>query len=490
VLRQRLLAEQDCQKMSIVGLGGTGKTQVALQFAYMIKETQPGWSVFWVPAVSMESFEKACAEIAYMLETSTMADEDDPKELVKARLGSGEAGRWLLIVDNADDKDVLYGTKQMEGIAEYLPKGDSGVIVYTTRTPEIAELTRGDVVKIGALERHDASDYLSMLLTNKDLSKSEAAVAELLNELACLPLAIAQAAAYLNRHDMSIETYLRLFSSAQENRVYLMSKKFYDDTRYNNSINAVITTLVASFNQLHKRHRLAADLLAFLSCVEWKAIPRSLLPPVQSDVQMEEAIGTLRRYSFIAERDSDKSNSGQDRYEMHRLVHLATGVWVRNRGVLSDELEKAVRRFVQVFLTIDNANRPQWAAYLSHARRLLGLNMGNNTPEVAMLRLLVRRCGRMESRISKAAMRKEEESARRQRTRPPIIPVHERRSIRSKRTGAGYGRVVGNDHQSKRNVGRRLPVTAGVAARARRNISSRRTGEDNGSAWTHGCCRS
>jgi hypothetical protein len=206
VLRQRLLVERDCQKMSIVGLGGTGKTQVALQFAYMIKETQLGWSVFWVPAVSMESFEQACEEIAHMLEIS-ITDGDDARELVKVRLGSGQAGRWLLVVDNADDEDVLYGTQQMEGIAKYLPEGDSGVVVYTTRTPEIAELTRGDVVTIGALERHDASDYLLMLLTNKDLSKNEAAVAELLNELECLPLAIAQAAAYLNRYDMSTETY-------------------------------------------------------------------------------------------------------------------------------------------------------------------------------------------------------------------------------------------------------------------------------------------
>lgn len=407
---------------------------------------------------------------------STTADEDDAKELVKARLGSGEAGRWLLIVDNADDKDVL------ESIAEYLPEGGSVVIVYTTRTPEIAELTRGDVVKIGALERHDASDYLSMLLTNKDLSKSEAAVAELLNELACLPLAIAQAAAYLNRYAMSIQTYLRLFNSTQQNRVYLMSRKFYDDTRYKNSINAVITTFVASFNQLQKRHGLAADLLAFLSCVKWKAIPRSLLPTVPSDVQMEEAIGTLRRYSFIAERDSDRPYSGQDRYEMNRLVHLATGVWVRKYRNSSDELEKAVRHVVGVFLTNDNANRPQWGVYLSHARRLLELNMNNDAPEVAKLYLLVRRCRRMESRISEAAMRREEESARRQRTRPFIIPVHERRSIRNKRIGAGYGRVVGIDHQSKRNVGRRLPIMTGVAARTRRNTSSRRTGEDNRSA--------
>jgi hypothetical protein len=156
----------------------------------------------------------------------------------------------------------------MEGITNYLLEGNSGVVVYTTRTPEIAELTRGNVVAIGALDRHDASNYLLMLLRNKDLSKNKAAVAELLKELACLPLAIAQAAAYLNRYDMSIETYLRLFSSTEQNRVYLFSREFRDDTRYGDAINAVITTLVTSFNQLRKRYTLAANLLAFISCVE------------------------------------------------------------------------------------------------------------------------------------------------------------------------------------------------------------------------------
>jgi hypothetical protein len=43
--------------MSIVGLGETGNIQVALQFVYEVKEAQPEWSIFWVPALSIESFE-------------------------------------------------------------------------------------------------------------------------------------------------------------------------------------------------------------------------------------------------------------------------------------------------------------------------------------------------------------------------------------------------------------------------------------------------
>lgn len=45
-LKQRLIADHDCQTMSIVGLGGTGKTQVALQFTYMVKESCPQFSIF------------------------------------------------------------------------------------------------------------------------------------------------------------------------------------------------------------------------------------------------------------------------------------------------------------------------------------------------------------------------------------------------------------------------------------------------------------
>jgi hypothetical protein len=78
--------------MTIAGLGGTGKTQIALQFAYEIKDAQPNWSIFWVPALSMETFEQACTEIVVALgipQSSTQ--EQDPKELVKQYLSSGQA---------------------------------------------------------------------------------------------------------------------------------------------------------------------------------------------------------------------------------------------------------------------------------------------------------------------------------------------------------------------------------------------------------------
>ena len=142
VLKRKLMANQECrecQKMSVVGLGGTGKTQIVLQFAYTVKETWPEFSIFWVPALSMESFEQACADIARALHISQAAGgEEDAKELVRQHLSAARAGRWLLVVDNADDVEILFGTGQSKGIVNYLPESEEGVAVFTTRTLEVA----------------------------------------------------------------------------------------------------------------------------------------------------------------------------------------------------------------------------------------------------------------------------------------------------------------------------------------------------------------
>src|SRR5215469_1676873 len=170
-LKQKLLVNRDCQKVAISGLGGIGKTQVALQFAYHVMENCPGFSVFWVQALSMETFERGCMEMARALGIHQgQESKEDVKKLVQQRLCAKTAGKWLLIVDNADDLDLLRGLEQTEGLLAFLPESDDGLTIFTTRHGGVAQQLAGsDVVDIEKMNRQEAMDLLEKSLVRKTL---------------------------------------------------------------------------------------------------------------------------------------------------------------------------------------------------------------------------------------------------------------------------------------------------------------------------------
>ncbi|KAF2630551.1 purine and uridine phosphorylase [Macroventuria anomochaeta] len=137
--RFRLVVDQDCRKMSILGLGGTGKTQVALEFAHLANLDIA--EAFKIPEATIK--------------------EEDPKQLVRLRLSLSRARPWLLTGDNADDADIFFGTGQQKGIHDYLA----------------GERKRNS--ELGAMSREDAKDFLAKSLTRKDLFRDNMTTTEL-----------------------------------------------------------------------------------------------------------------------------------------------------------------------------------------------------------------------------------------------------------------------------------------------------------------------
>ncbi|KAK7588348.1 hypothetical protein V3481_007375 [Fusarium oxysporum f. sp. vasinfectum] len=108
---QGLLFQEGRRKAVLVGLRGISKTQIALQLAYWIKEKKQDYSVFWVPALSRASFEQACVQIIDACDIpTTNSNNADAVKSVRQYLSSKRAGKWLLVVDNADDAQTVMGS--------------------------------------------------------------------------------------------------------------------------------------------------------------------------------------------------------------------------------------------------------------------------------------------------------------------------------------------------------------------------------------------
>jgi tetratricopeptide (TPR) repeat protein len=391
-----LLFGQRSPSVALVGLGGVGKTQVALELAYWARENHPEHSIFWVPALSGATFEQAYAEIAKKLAIRKAADDEDVKESVRRHLSSAAAGPWLLVVDNADDVEVGLGSSDDPGgLSQYLPESESGVVLYTTRSPDVASRA-SDEVELHEMSEQEARTMLEKSLKRKGLMGNEARVKELLDELTYLPLAIAQAAAYLDRNRLSVTDYLTLLRGAEDDMVGAMSREFHDSTRYPGSQNAVATTWLVSFDQIRRTDETAAELLSFISQIEPKAIPRSILPRLESEEKMVHAIGTLCGYAFLGRREES------DLFDMHSLVHVATRVWIKRQGRARETEIAAIQHLVATFPSADRANRALWGDYLPHTLRVLHVSKGCSIEERHDLSFRVGQCLDQDRRFKEA----------------------------------------------------------------------------------------
>ncbi|KAK0756133.1 hypothetical protein N5P37_011345 [Trichoderma harzianum] len=353
-LRQMLFPGQHTAKVAISGLGGVGKTQLALELVYRVKNDHKNCSVIWIPATSKESLGQAYRNAAAKLGISGYDDaKADVKRLVQNHLSSESAGQWLLVFDNADEIGMWVDQSLQESsrLIDYMPKSVHGSIIFTTRDKKAAVRLAGrNVVELSAMSEEDGKELLEKCLVDQE-PVSQQDVEALLVQLMYLPLAIVQAAVYINTNGIALGDYLSLLEEQEEDVIDLLSEDFEDDGRYHDLKNPIATTWLISFEQIRHRDPLAADYLSFMACVDAKDIPQSLLPPGQSRKQEMEAMGTLQGYSFIAKRSVGSAVT------VHRLVHLAMRNWLRKEGLLSHWASKTIAILAKNMGSIDYDKR-------------------------------------------------------------------------------------------------------------------------------------
>ncbi|KAL4863411.1 hypothetical protein BDV12DRAFT_189714 [Aspergillus spectabilis] len=359
-----LAVEDGPRRVAITGLGGVGKTQVALEIAYRIRTQDKKCSVFWIPCTSHAMVEQAYLNIAQTLGLLDVKPAE-VKERVKVYLSSKRAERWLLVLDNADDTEMwLEANDTTPALEDYLPQSEQGFILFTTRNQKLAmKLAPFNIVRIPDLDQDAAFQILRKMLANENLLKDNITATTLLEHLAFLPLAITQASAYVTENSINLSDYLALLQEQEQDAVELLSEDFRDPGRYKDILNPVIATWLISFKQIQHQSQSAADYLSFMACINPRNIPGSLLPLQTTKKQRLDALGILNAYSF--------TNSQSTEIHLHRLVHIATRNWLRNNKMFGHWVQRVADRMQEVFPDSDHTNRRLWREYLPHALALV-----------------------------------------------------------------------------------------------------------------------
>ncbi|GHO82976.1 FxSxx-COOH system tetratricopeptide repeat protein [Dictyobacter formicarum] len=314
---------------AISGLGGIGKTQIATEYAY--RYHQDYVAVLWARAESQDALISSYIAIAKLLNLPE-GDADEQEITIEAvKMWLQNHQKWLLILDNVDELDVL---------PPFLPTVPGGHILLTTRAWDMQRLaTRLEVetlpdeqgaalfLRRAGLLAPDA-DLLQVPLTDQQLAVS------ITYTLGGLPLALDQAGAYLEATGISLSEYQEIYQTHRQTLLHDRRSRISDHPE------AVATTWSLSFRRVQEKNYAAADLLRLCAYFAPDAIAEEILTlgasvlgpvlaPLASDALLRnQAIEVLRTYSLVRRDPRERTLS------VHRLV----------QAVLQDELEEEEQR--------------------------------------------------------------------------------------------------------------------------------------------------
>jgi len=339
--------------LALYGMGGAGKTSLAVEYAY---RHQAGVSIAWqFAAEDRATIQAGFAALATLLGASGgPLDPRDPVASVHAVLAD-RPRPWLLIFDNASDP---------ASVNEFLPPAGPGRVLITSQH---GLWPPGQGLEVPVLGTEVAAGFLMTRTGDPDRKMA----AELAAALGGLPLALEQAGAYMQATGSTLAEYVVLF---RERRAELLERG--EPSGHELTVTA---TFALAFSRLTRDAPTAVDLLRLLACLAPAPAPLRLLSaagiPVQADtavvgalkrifdpVSVLDAVAALRRYSLV-------TPAGDGMVLVHRLVQAVT--LDQMPLDLAAAWQHAVAALVEAAIPADPQppeNWPACAALLPHAQ--------------------------------------------------------------------------------------------------------------------------
>jgi hypothetical protein len=227
--------------------------------------------------------------------------------------------------------------------------------LVTSRSKDAATRLTGGYNDIWEVLTMDKVQSLQLLRNKLQDASSVESAAELVHALHYMPLAITQAAAYINRRaHMTIKGYLREFNESSKKKESLLNWETSDLRRDVIASNSVVTTRQMSFERIREERPSAADFLSLMSTFNPQEIPEPVLRrrgQVAATVGNEEDpnnefeadVDLLQAYSLV------RAMPDLNVCEMHPLGQFCTRMWLSSSGVAekwkSEFLELMTREF-------------------------------------------------------------------------------------------------------------------------------------------------
>ena len=355
------------------------KSQIAIEYCYRFRNLHPDAHVVWIYAASIQRFDQSYKDLARRLK---LPGWDDPKldtlQLVTEWFSDPLAGRWLMVLDNADDMNVIF-SKQSDGknpepkrcLIDYLPTSGTGSLLVTTKDNRVGKRLRlardgqpvEDPVAVGFMSLSQGQELLQSQLGELDNSEPEVLEA-LINALGRIPLAITQAAAFIQQNSITLSEYLEMFNTDDSEINALLEEDSGDLRRDSESQNSVFRTWKLAFDLIQKQKPRAAEILSLMSVLDYNRVPRMLFQDKsEQTVETTAALGTLQAFCLINSRGRSVDNTENVLnidYELHRLTQLATQKWLEIQNKLKEWQKQAVYRVHNVWL--DGFEIEKWIA--------------------------------------------------------------------------------------------------------------------------------
>ncbi len=357
--REKILARldealQNRRAAALSGLGGLGKTQTAIEYAWRHRDEYE--SVFWSRAETREDLVSGFSAIATLLNLPQASGSDQQVSAAAARQWFEQNSGGLLILDNADEIPM---------VRDFVPKTADGQVLLTTRAQSTGAIAQR--IEIDEMEPEEGALFLlrRAKITNPTAEDRKLA-REISNELGGLPLALDQAGAFIDETPSSLSEYLSFYKS--EAAALLARRGELADEH-----KSVSVTFSLAFEKVAEKTAAAADLIRVCAFLAPDAIPEeiftkgapdlgdNLAPLSTKPLELIQTISEAARFCLI-DRNADKMT-----LDIHRLVQAVVKAGMND----ADQrlwAERTVRAIDSTFPYVEFANWPQCERLLPHAQ--------------------------------------------------------------------------------------------------------------------------